>query len=83
MTSDLDPRTRVILWVSLALMPLVYWTVWRALTGPFQPEVQAMVISAVVSGTLGTLVGYWLGGSAVQQRQAAPPVQPPAAGPGA
>ena len=52
-----------------SLLPLVYWVTWRVLTGPFAAEVQSMVIGAVVSGALGSALGYWLGTSASSARK--------------
>lgn len=63
-------------------MPLVYYVVWKALNGPFSPEVQSMVIAAVVSGSLGSMAGFWLGTSASSARKTeiaeakAPPAGP-------
>ena len=53
--------------ISVALLPLVYWVCWRVLTGPFSPEVQSVVIGAVVGTVLGAITGFWLGSSASNQ----------------
>ena len=55
--------------VTAAILPLVYWVIWRVLTGPFSIEVQSMVVGAVVSGGLGAVTGFWLGSSASSQRK--------------
>lgn len=55
--------------VTAAILPLVYWTTWRVLTGPFSVEVQSMVVGAVVSGGLSSVTGFWLGSSASSQRK--------------
>ena len=55
--------------ITAAIMPLIYIVVWRVLTGPFSPEVQSMVIGAVVSGGLSAITGFWLGSSASSQRK--------------
>ena len=55
--------------VTVAILPLVYWTTWRVLTGPFSVEVQSMVVGAVVSGGLSAVTGFWLGSSASSQRK--------------
>jgi cytochrome bd-type quinol oxidase subunit 1 len=55
--------------VTAALLPLVYIVVWKVLTGNFSPEVQSMVIGAVVSGVLSAITGFWLGSSASSQRK--------------
>lgn len=61
------PPIRATLWITIALLPLVYWTVHRVLTGPFGAEVQSMVIGAVIGGVLTGITGYWLGASAQQE----------------
>ena len=58
--------------VTAAILPLVYWTTWRVLTGPFSIEVQSMVVGAVVSGGLASVTGFWLGSSASSQRKDEP-----------
>jgi lysozyme len=52
-------------WVTVLLMPLLYGTVWIALTSAdgFSNEVRAAIASAVVTGILGAVVGFWLGSS--------------------
>lgn len=55
--------------ITAALLPLVYMVVWLVLTGKFNPEVQSMVIGAVVSGVLSAISGFWLGSSASSQRK--------------
>ena len=57
------------MWITAALLPLVYIVVWRVLTGQFSPEVQSMVIGSVVSGVLSAITGFWLGSSASSQRK--------------
>ena len=49
-------------WVSVALLPLVYLTVYRVLFADgFSDEMRTMVVTAVMAGLLGSLTGYWLG----------------------
>lgn len=55
--------------VTMALLPLVYMTVYYVLTGDFASEVKSMVIAAVVSGILGSVAGFWLGSSFSSQRK--------------
>lgn len=54
--------------VAMVLMPLVYMTVATVLgllgSTKFSTEIQSMVVTAVVTGTLGTIVGYFMGSSA-------------------
>lgn len=52
------------LWITLALLPLVYAVVFAVLFRPgFSDEVRAMVVASIVSGLLGGISGYWLGTS--------------------
>jgi lysozyme len=57
-------------WVTVLLMPLLYGTVWIALTSEsgFSNEVRAAIASAVVTGILGAVVGFWLGSSFTTSR---------------
>jgi membrane protein YqaA with SNARE-associated domain len=55
--------------VTAAILPLIYWVTWRVLTGPFSPEVQSVVVGAVVGSGLGAVTGFWLGSSAGSQRK--------------
>jgi lysozyme len=52
-------------WVTVLLLPLLYGTVWIALTNAdgFSNEVRAAIASSVVTGILGAVVGFWLGSS--------------------
>lgn len=57
-------RKQPVVWVSAALLPLVYFVVGTVLLKDgFSQEVQSMVIAAVISGVLGSITGYWLGTS--------------------
>jgi hypothetical protein len=54
------------LWVTLALLPLLYGTVYAVLTGSadtFSGELRAAIASSVVTGILGGALGFWLGSS--------------------
>jgi muramidase (phage lysozyme) len=52
-------------WVTAALLPLVYFVVIRVLAyDGFSDEIKIMVVTAVVSGLLSGISGYWLGTSA-------------------
>ena len=55
--------------ITLLILPLIYWTTWRVLTGPFSAEVQSVVVGAVVGSGLGAITGFWLGSSASSQRK--------------
>ena len=55
--------------MTAALLPMVYMVVWRVLTGNFSPEVQSMVIGAVIGGVLQAVTQFWLGSSASSQRK--------------
>ncbi len=57
-------------WITGALLPLVYGTVWAVLARDgFSDDVRAMVVSAIVTGVLGAILGYWLGSSAGSARK--------------
>lgn len=54
------------LWITAALLPLVYGVVFAVVFGDaatFSDEIRVMVVTAVVSGTLGGIIAYWLGSS--------------------
>lgn len=60
------------LWITVALMPLVYFVVGRVLTAEkdvFSGEVQSMVVGAVIGAVLGSITTYWLGSSSGSQRK--------------
>jgi len=64
------PGRNVALWVTAALLPLVYMTVGAVVFADGWPaEVRAMVVAAVVTGVLGGVTGYWLGTSASSARK--------------
>ncbi len=51
-------------WITLALLPLLYGTVYLVLTGTteqFSGELRAAIASSVVTGILGGVTGFWLG----------------------
>lgn len=59
-----DVRHIPAFWITLALLPLLYGTVWIVLTGSseaFSGELRAAIASSVVTGVLGGVIGYWLG----------------------
>jgi lysozyme len=59
-----DVRHIPAFWITLALLPLLYGTVWIVLTGSsdaFSGELRAAIASSVVTGILGGVIGYWLG----------------------
>jgi len=51
--------------VTAALLPLLYVTIWYVFqnTEGFSNEVRAAIASSVVTGVLGSVVGFWLGSS--------------------
>lgn len=62
-----SPGANPAVWVTAALLPLIYGVVYLVLTGDseaFSSEVKSMVVAAVVTGVLGGITGYWLGTSA-------------------
>ena len=53
-------------WISIALLPLLYGTVYIVLSGPadvFSSDLRAAIASSVVTGILGGIIGFWLGSS--------------------
>jgi muramidase (phage lysozyme) len=64
------PSRNPVLWVSAALLPLVYLVVSAVLFGEgWSDEVRAMVVAAVVTGALGAITSYWLGTSISSSRK--------------
>lgn len=57
-------------WISMALLPLLYGTVYAVLTGAegFTSELRAAIASSVVTGVLGAVAGFWLGSSFTTSR---------------
>lgn len=60
-------------WVTLLLLPLPYLVVTAVLgfvgTVVYSTEIQIMVITAIISGVLSGITGYWLGTSFSSQRK--------------
>lgn len=59
-----DVRHIPAFWITLALLPLLYGTVYIVLTGApdqFSGELRAAIASSVVTGILGGVIGFWLG----------------------
>lgn len=56
-------------YITLALLPLVYFVVVYTLMNQFPSDVKSMVIAAVVSGVLNGILGYWLGTSFSSSRK--------------
>lgn len=59
-------KTMPAFWITLAVLPLPYYTVIQVLTGSidsFSPDIKASLASAVVSLVLGGVIGFWLGAS--------------------
>ena len=50
-------------WITLMMMPLVYGVTYMVLAGDFSQETKAMVVSAIITGVLGSVTGFWLGTS--------------------
>jgi putative chitinase len=58
------------LWVTIAMMPLVYLVVIIVLQGEgWSNEIRVMVVSSVLSFVLGSVSGFWLGTSFSSQRK--------------
>jgi hypothetical protein len=57
-------------WVTVLLLPALYIVLGAVLFREgFSEEVKIMVVTAVVSGGLGSITGFWLGSSASSQRK--------------
>lgn len=64
MASEHRGAAQPALLVTAALVPLIYIVVCAVLfRDGFTDEMRAMVVTAVVSGMLGTMTGFWLGSS--------------------
>lgn len=57
-------------WITLALIPLIYMVTYRVLWGQtaegeilFSPEMQSVVITAIMAGCLGAITGFFMGTS--------------------
>ena len=58
------------LWISLALLPLVYLVVSAVLFGEgWTNDIRAMVVSSIISLVLGSVTGFFLGTSYGSQRK--------------
>lgn len=57
--------------VTVMLLPLAYLVVWNVLTdtAAWSPDIRAAVVSAIISGVLGSITGYWLGTSISSARK--------------
>lgn len=58
-------------WITVALMPLLYMTVWRVLWAdpPFSDEMRVMVVTAIATGLLGSITGFFLGSAMGSQKK--------------
>lgn len=59
------PSVGASMFITLALLPIIYWTVYRVLApgSSFSVEIQAMVVGTVIGSLLGAVAGFWLGGT--------------------
>lgn len=57
--------TNPAMWMSVLLLPMVYIVVVAVVAGgtEFSDEIKVMVVTAVVTGVLGSITGFWLGTS--------------------
>ena len=63
--------------ITLCLLPLVYMAVYAVLfTDGYSEQLRTVVVTAVVSGLLGVVGGYWLDSSAKEAKQTDPPPAP-------
>ena len=77
-----------VVFVTIAILPLVYIVVVAVMFGPamnaklqFSEQIITVVVTAIAVGTITSICGFWLGGVVQQHRtsDAAAPVTPPAA----
>lgn len=62
----IKPARNYVLWMSLAIIPLVYMVtaaVTFNLGSDWPSDTRTMVVSLVVGGALGSVTGFWLGSS--------------------
>lgn len=65
-----DPLKNPAVWVSAAILPLVYIVVGAVMFGAdWTMEIKAMVVSSIISLVLGAVTGYFLGTSFSSQRK--------------
>lgn len=65
-----DPLKNPAIWVSAAILPLVYIVVGSVMFGAdWTMEIKAMVVSSIISLVLGAITGYFLGTSFSSQRK--------------
>ena len=71
MTPPEKPWMSPALWVTLALLPLVYMALYAVLyKGGFSEDIRAMVLGAIFGGLLtGGITAFWFGTSAGSQRK--------------
>src|SRR5574343_871305 len=50
-----------VFWITLLLLPMVYYVVHAVLIGDFTSDVKAMVIGVVMGTVAGSLITYWFG----------------------
>ena len=51
------------IYITAMIMPLIYYVTYSVMHGVGGETMQTMVITAIVSGSLGTIGGFWLGSS--------------------
>lgn len=68
--AQISPWKNPAMWVTAALLPLVYIVVWTVVRDPGSSEqLRTVVVTAVISGLLGSITGFWLGTSLSSQRK--------------
>lgn len=50
-----------VFWITMVLLPMIYYVVYAVLTGNFTSDVKAMVIGVVMGTVAGSLITYWFG----------------------
>jgi hypothetical protein len=56
-------------WMGLFLSPLIYMVVYKVLWGDSSEQLKTVVVTAIVSGLLGAITGFWFGAAYQHVRQ--------------
>ena len=72
---QVPPWRNPAVWIALLIIPLVYFAAVVVLLnlgkGDFSSDIQMMVVTAIFSGALGSITGFFLGSSLGSQRKTA------------
>ena len=48
-------------WISMVMIPLIYMVTYKVLWGQFSEQLQTVVVTAILSGLLGAITGFFFG----------------------